>query len=92
MRLDEQDIVNAICMHMAERKQTTPDNVNVSLMWDEELGFSAEVTVDGRSQFIVEANMLEALERYLLNHYEMRVFRSQIQLDVEDEMFATVSQ
>jgi len=92
MRLSEQEIVNAICLHMAERKQTSPENVQVELMWDEELGYSAEVFVEGRSQYIVEANMLEALERYLLNHYGMRVFRSQIKLDIGDEMYADVSE
>jgi hypothetical protein len=92
MRLNEQEIVNAICLHMAERKQTSPENVQVELMWDEELGFSAEVFVEGRSQYIVEANMLEAIERYLLNHYGMRVFRSQIKLDIGDEMYADVSE
>ncbi|MBO9610912.1 MAG: DUF2653 family protein [Paenibacillaceae bacterium] len=90
MRLTEQEIVNAVCMHIASRKGLRPDQVDVQLMWDEELGFSAEATAEGRSQFLIEATMLEALERYLLTTYDKRVFRSQIELDVEDEMFAIV--
>jgi hypothetical protein len=90
MRLNEQEIVNAICLHVAERKQLNPSQVNVELMWDENLGFSAQVQAEGRSQVIVEANMLEAIERYMLKQYDQRIFRSQIHLDVEEEMFADI--
>ena len=90
MTLSQQEIINAICEHMAERKGLRPDQVSVQLEWDETLGFSAEVTIDGRSHYIVEANMLEAIERFILNQYNRRVFRSQLELDVEDEMFCIV--
>ncbi|GIP32564.1 YxcD family protein [Paenibacillus sp. J2TS4] len=90
MTLNEQEIMNAICLHIAERKQIQPTQVQVQLMWDEQLGFSAEVTAEGRSQFLIESNMKEAIERYLLSEYDRRVFRGQIELDVEDEMFAVI--
>lgn len=90
MRLSEQDIINAICYHFAERKQIRPEQVEVELMWDEDHGFSAEVHAEGRSQIIIAANMLEAIERYLLNHHNMRVFRDQIRLGLEDEIFADI--
>ncbi|PYI54798.1 YxcD family protein [Paenibacillus flagellatus] len=92
MILNEQEIINAICVHMAERKGVQPTQVNVQLEWDENLGFSAEVVIDGRSQYLVEANMLEAIERYVLNTYNRRVFRSDLELDVEDEMFCVVKE
>jgi hypothetical protein len=91
MRLSEQEIINAICYHMAERKQIQPTQVEVQLMWDEDHGFSAEVTAQGRDQIIVESNMLEAIERYLLNHHNTRVFRSQIVLDLDEEIFASIA-
>lgn len=90
MRLSMDEIVNAICLHMAERKELRPNDIEVELSWDEELGFTAEVWVQGRSQYLVEANMLEAIERYMFTQYNQRVFRSQIQLVVEDEMFANI--
>ncbi|MNY71297.1 hypothetical protein D3C86_2096090 [compost metagenome] len=61
-------------------------------MYDDDLGFSAEVTAEGRSQFLVQASMLEAIERYLLTEHGMRVYREQIQLDIDDEMIAVISQ
>ncbi|MFD0872259.1 Protein of uncharacterised function (DUF2653) [Chlamydia abortus] len=90
MILNEQELINAICLHIAERKQIQPTQVQVQLMWDEELGFSAEVTAEGRNQYLIEANMKEAIERYMLTQYDRRVFRSEIELDVEDEMFAII--
>ncbi|CAG7648490.1 YxcD family protein [Paenibacillus allorhizosphaerae] len=91
MRLSEQEIINAICLHVAERKQLHPTQVEVELMWDEDLGFSAEVHADGRSQIFIAANMLEAIERYLLKEHNMRVFRDQIRLSLEDEIVADIA-
>ncbi|TDF99531.1 YxcD family protein [Paenibacillus piri] len=90
MRLTEQEIINAICMHMAERKRLQPTQVEVEMMWDEDYGFSAEVHAEGRSQIIIAANILEAIERYLLNQHNMRVFRDQIQLQLEEEIVADI--
>ncbi|MFE5317300.1 YxcD family protein [Paenibacillus sp. NPDC056579] len=91
MRLTEQDIINAICLHMGERKQLHPSQVEVELMWDEDYGFSAEVHAEGRSQIIIAANMLEAIERYLLTQMNIRVFRDQIHLKLEDEIVADIA-
>ncbi len=33
MKLMEQDIINAICLNIAERKQLQPTQVEVELMW-----------------------------------------------------------
>ncbi|TVY01005.1 YxcD family protein [Paenibacillus cremeus] len=91
MRLSEQEIINAICMHMAERKQLQPHQVEVELMYDDDLGFSAEVFTEGRSQILIAANMLEAIERYMLKLYELRVFRDQIRLSLENEIVADIA-
>ncbi|MFH5184647.1 YxcD family protein [Paenibacillus sp. TAB 01] len=91
MRLTEQDIINAICLHMAERKQLQPTQIEVEMMWDEDYGFSAEVHAEGRSQIIIAANILEAVERYLLTQMNVRVFRDQIHLKLEDEIIADIA-
>ncbi|SDC45093.1 Protein of unknown function [Paenibacillus sp. UNCCL117] len=91
MKLIEQDIINAVCLNMAERKQIQPSQVEVELMWDEDLGFSAEVEADGRSQVLIAANLLEAIERFLYTQHNMRVFRDQIRLELEEEIVAYVA-
>ncbi|MNO03938.1 hypothetical protein D3C81_2247980 [compost metagenome] len=60
-------------------------------MYDDDLGYSAEVTAEGRSQFLIEASMLEAIERYLYNEHGLKVFRDQIKLDIEEEMIAHIA-
>ncbi len=91
MRISEQEIINAICLNIAERKQLKPTDVEVELMYDEDLGFSAEVFTQGRSQILIQANLLEAIEQYMFRQYSIRVFRDQIQLILEEEIVADVA-
>jgi Protein of unknown function (DUF2653). len=90
MRLTMDQIVNAVCLNMAERHEVPVEAIEVELLYDEDNGFSAEVWVQGRSRFLVEANLKEAIMRYVLNEYGQRVYPSQIELDVEDEMWADI--
>ncbi|MEB3102737.1 DUF2653 family protein [Ferviditalea candida] len=90
MILDEQEITNAICLHQAERRGIRPQEVSVELLWDEDLGFSASVEIGGREMYLVESNMLEAIERYLLNKYGHRVFRNQIRLELDEQIRAEI--
>jgi hypothetical protein len=85
------EVINAVCLHMAERHGVPVTAVEVELLYDENLGFSAEVWVQGRSRYLVEANLKEAIVRYLLTEYDMRVYPSQISLDVEDEIWADIA-
>jgi hypothetical protein len=91
MRLSMDEIVNAVCIHMAERHEVPVESVEVELLYEEEQGFSAEVWIQGRSRFLIEANIKEAIMRYVLTQYDQRVFPSQIQLEVEDEMWADIA-
>ncbi|KRF34528.1 DUF2653 family protein [Paenibacillus sp. Soil787] len=90
MRLTEQEIVNAICLYMAERKRLKPNDVDVELMWDEDLGFSAEIFAEGRSQILTQGNLLEAIVQFLFNQYQMRVFWDQIRLSLDEEIIAEI--
>lgn len=76
---------------MADRRGVNPTDVEVQLSWEEEYGFTAEVWVNGRSQYIIEANILEAIEQYIYKQYQIRVFRSGITLDAEEEFWADIA-
>jgi hypothetical protein len=91
MRLSMDEIVNAVCLNMAERHEVPVTSVEVELLYEEEQGFSAEVWIQGRSRFIIEANIKEAIMRYMLTEYDQRVYPSQITLDVEDEIWADIA-
>ncbi|QQE74334.1 YxcD family protein [Brevibacillus composti] len=85
IKILEQDIINAVCLHVASKKQIKPEEVMVELMWDEEYGFSAEVEANGRQQIFVEINLIEAI-RYWLQHYMNRdPFAARLELVLDDE-------
>lgn len=75
---------------MADRRGVSPTDVEVQLSWEEEYGYTAEVWVNGRSQYIIEANILEAIEQYIFKQYNRRVFRSNITLDADEEFWADI--
>ncbi|MEV5028256.1 YxcD family protein [Paenibacillus sp. LPE1-1-1.1] len=90
MRIYTDEIINAICLNMADRRGVSPTDVEVQLSWEEEYGYTAEVWVNGRSQYIIEANILEAIEQYIFKQYNRRVFRSNITLDADEEFWADI--
>jgi hypothetical protein len=92
MRLSMDEIVNAVCLHLAERQDVPVESIQVELIYEEDQGFSAEVWVQGRSRFLIEANLKEAIMRYVETQYGQRIFPSQIELDVEDEIWADIAE
>lgn len=84
--ISEDELVNAICLHVAYKKDVQPQEVEVELMWDEDYGYSAEVHVRGRMQVFVEANLIEALRYYIQEYMGRDPFAASIELDlVEDQ-------
>ncbi|ASJ56364.1 YxcD family protein [Brevibacillus formosus] len=81
----EQDIINAICIHAAYKKQLKPQDISVELMWDEEYGFSAEVHWMDRQQIFVEINMIEAIRYYLETQMQRNPYSAGIELVLDDE-------
>ncbi|MEK0314034.1 DUF2653 family protein [Cohnella sp. 56] len=95
MRLTTDEIVNAVCLHTSERQQVPATSVEVELSWDDEQGFTAEVWVEGRSRYLVEANLKESIARYMLSEYGRRVYPSEIEMVADEELeeiFADISE
>lgn len=92
MVLSMDKIVNAVCLHQAERRGVKPTDVSLELSWDEDTGYTAEVWVNGRTQFLIEANLIEAILRYLHSEYNIRAYSEQVRLELEDEIIAIVQQ
>ncbi|MFD0958911.1 YxcD family protein [Paenibacillus chungangensis] len=85
MRIFTDEIINAVCLHLAERRGVRPTDIEVQLAWDEEYGYTAEVWVTGRSQYLIESNMREAIGQYVFTEYNRRVFPSDIELGVDED-------
>ncbi|WP_138493285.1 YxcD family protein [Paenibacillus pinistramenti] len=92
MILTEDEIINAVCVHTASRKQIRPSDVQVELAWDENTGFTAEVWAGGRNQYLVEANLIEAILLYMHEEYGRRVFKDEVRLELEDEIIAVINE
>ncbi len=85
LKVSEQDIINAICLYMADSKQLSPEDIEVELMFDDEAyGFSAEVFFHGRSQIIAHRDMIEAL-RFWISHEMQGNPHAGIELVLDDE-------
>ncbi|RAS74461.1 YxcD family protein [Priestia endophytica] len=84
LRISEQDIINALCVYISQKKQITPEEVEVELMYDDDYGFSAEAFVEGRKQVLITANLIEAL-RLWLDEYLNRDPYAGINLVLDDE-------
>ncbi|MGP7816909.1 YxcD family protein [Niallia sp. 01092] len=63
--IPEQDIINAICVYISRKKQVSPQEVEVELMYDDDYGFSAEAYVHDRKQILVTQNIIEALRLWM---------------------------
>lgn len=92
MILSMDEIVNAVCLHQAERRGVKPTDVSLELSWEEDTGYTAEVWVNGRTQYLIEANLIEAILRYLHSEYNIRAYSEQVRLELEDEIIAIVQQ
>ncbi|WP_151735164.1 YxcD family protein ['Paenibacillus yunnanensis' Narsing Rao et al. 2020] len=89
--LSMDEIINAVCLHMAERKGVRVQEVQVELSWDEDTGYTAEVWIQGRSQYLVESNLNEAILRYLHSEYGIRAYRENVRLELDEEITAVVT-
>lgn len=85
MILSEQDIINALCLHQAFKRQISPELVEVELMYDDDYGFSAEIYVSGRKQVLIEANLIEAIRYYLDTQCHVDPFSTALQLKLDDD-------
>lgn len=83
LKISEQDIINAVCVYIARKKQVQPNEVEVELMYDDDYGFSAEAFVDGRKQVLITINLIEAL-RLWLDEYMSKDPYSGIELVLDD--------
>ncbi|MBS4191886.1 YxcD family protein [Bacillus sp. FJAT-49705] len=84
IKINEQDIINALCLYTAEKKKVSPHEVEMELMFDDEYGFSAESHVLGRKQIFITANIIEAIRFWLDTEMGVDPFAARIELILDD--------
>ncbi|PGZ96101.1 hypothetical protein COE51_17765 [Bacillus pseudomycoides] len=85
IKISEQELINALCVYIAQKRQVAPEQVLVELMYDDDYSFSAEVEVNGRKQILIQANLIEALRLWLDMEYHINSFAARLQLELHDE-------
>ena len=84
IKISEQEIINSLCVYIADKRRVSANQVEIELMYDDEYGFSAEAHVNGRSQILITANMIEALRFYIEHELNMDPFAAAIELELDD--------
>ncbi|MCM3652332.1 YxcD family protein [Metabacillus litoralis] len=85
IKVSEQDIINALCLHIAHKRQITPQEVDIELMYDDDYGFSAEAYVNDRKQVLITANIIEALRYWLETEMSIDPFSAALELVLDDD-------
>ncbi|CAM5221529.1 hypothetical protein UACE39S_01583 [Ureibacillus acetophenoni] len=83
--LNEQQLVDAICLFQAKFRQVSPQEVEVELMYDDEEGFSAEAFVHGQSDVYSTANFIAAIRLYIEEQLNRDSMSARIMLNLHDE-------
>ncbi len=83
--LSEQEIINALCVYIAEKKQISPSEVEIELMFDDDYGFSAEAHSLGRKQILITLNIIEAVRAWLHNEMAIDPYAAKIELVLDDD-------
>lgn len=85
LKISEQDIVNSVCLYMADKKTINPEEIDVELMFDDKAyGFSAEIYFNGRNQILTHKDLIESL-RYWIKREMNRNPYSGIELVLEEQ-------
>jgi hypothetical protein len=92
LTISEQDIVNAICLDMSQKHRTTPENVEVELMFEDDDGFSAETSINGRTQLLTSFDMIQSIRYWIgeVLHEDALAAGIQLVLDEEEGIVAVI--
>lgn len=83
--INEQDIINAICLSQSYHKNIRPEDVLVELTYDDDTGFGAEIEVNGQIEMFNTAAMIGALRVWIKDVLYGDPFSTGIELVLDDE-------
>lgn len=88
--IEEQDIVNAVCLYMSHEKDVQPDEIEVELFYDDEAAeaYGAEVTIKGKMEEISLLKLISAIRLWLNLYSDIDGVSAGVKMHVsEDEGF-----
>ncbi|WP_370452920.1 DUF2653 family protein [Sporosarcina sp. BI001-red] len=83
--IEEQDIINAICIQQAKNKSVTPEQVEVELFYEDNEGFFAEADVNGMTVNMNTFDMTQALRMWIEEQLHQDPYATGIKFLLDDE-------
>ena len=84
--INEQSVIDALCLSQAYHNDLQPQDVMVELTYDDDEGFGAEVEFrDGRTVLLSHSDMIGALRAWVKDVLHLDPFSSIIELVLDDE-------
>ncbi len=83
--IEEQDIINAICLYLARQHGTAPETVEVELCYEDDEGFFAEAYVNGGTLTMTTFDMTQALRMWIEEQLHQDPYAAGIKLLLDDE-------
>ncbi|MEG0258410.1 MAG: DUF2653 family protein [Lysinibacillus sp.] len=83
--INEQDIINSICLSQAYHNNVKPENVLVELTYDDDKGFGAEVEIAGKLAVLDTAAIIGTLRVWIKDVLHGDPFSTIIELVLDDE-------
>lgn len=85
--LEEQDLIDAVCVFVAQTHQIQPERVQVELFYEEGRGFSARAeSGNGMLHYaLTEQDLIDAVAVYLRDYHNFDPQRLSIELFFEEE-------
>lgn len=88
--VDEQNIINAICIDVANKYRVMPEDVEAELMYEDDKGFSAEAWANGRHFPYSEAGLVGAIRQWLADEFGEDPYALSVRLELNDEGIAAI--
>ncbi|WJY28367.1 DUF2653 family protein [Sporosarcina trichiuri] len=86
LMIEEQDIINAICLYQADRQNIAPESVEVELCYDDDEGFFANVYVNRMEIHMNTFEMTQALRMWIEQQLHQDPYAAGIKLILDDEL------
>ncbi|MDP4084454.1 MAG: DUF2653 family protein [Bacillota bacterium] len=90
--LNEQDIVDSVCVYMAAKEYTNPEKVDVDLAFNPSNGFFATALVHDRTVNLNEQDLIDAVAVYLRDYHNFDPSRLLVDVNYHENegIFASV--
>lgn len=92
--IEEQNVINSICLYVAEKNNVLPEEIQVELYYDDEEEdlFIAEAFVNEQQVLVSVREMITALRRWIDQYEDIDSIAAGIELDFNetDGIFAKV--